>query len=229
MELYVDTGDLKKIKEVAEYYPIDGFTTNPKILSVVEEDMDQMIPAYREFVRERNCRIFMQVTGDTAEEMLREAKKLRAYYGENFVVKIPAVKEGYKAVSLCKKEGLCVCVTVVHSVMQAIVAAAAGADYVAPYINHIDNLGGSGTEAVKEMLEAFKNGGYSCKVLGASFRTVTQIKDLIVNGTQSITIKAEMFDDLIAHPSTTESMEGFNKTWKSKFGDRQVSELLPEE
>ena len=33
MEFYVDIADLESIKKVAEYYPIDGFTTNPKILT----------------------------------------------------------------------------------------------------------------------------------------------------------------------------------------------------
>ena len=112
--------------------------------------------------------------GKKAEDMLDQAKKLKAYYGEYLVVKLPAVKEGYKAVRLCKAEGICVCVTVVHSMTQALLAAKAGADFVAPYISHIDNIGADGVTAVEEMVMAFENGGYPCKVLGASFRTADQ-------------------------------------------------------
>lgn len=114
--------------------------------------------------------------------MFEQAKKLQAYFGKYFIVKIPAVKEGYKAVSMCKEAGIPVTVTVVYSMMQALIAAKAGADYVAPYVSHIDNMGSDGVECVAEMLAGFENGDYPCKVLGASFRTVDQVKRLAVAG-----------------------------------------------
>ena len=143
-------------------------------------------------------------------------------------MKLPAVKEGYKAVRLCKAEGICVCVTVVHSMTQALLAAKAGADFVAPYISHIDNIGADGVTAVEEMVMAFENGGYPCKVLGASFRTADQIRRLATVGCQAVTITPEMFDLLIAHASTDASMEGFRKAWKETFGEKQVSDFIPE-
>ena len=85
-------------------------------------------------------------------------------------------------------------------------AAKAGADFVAPYISHIDNIGADGVTAVEEMVMAFENGGYPCKVLGASFRTADQIRRLATVGCQAVTITPEMFDLLIAHASTDASM-----------------------
>ena len=32
MEFFVDIADIEKVEKVAEYFPIDGFTTNPNIL-----------------------------------------------------------------------------------------------------------------------------------------------------------------------------------------------------
>ena len=228
MELFVDIADLDVVKKVAEYYPIDGFTTNPKILSVAKRPVAEMMEEYKVFVEENDLKVFFQVTGETAEEMMKEAKNLQAYFGENLVVKLPAVKEGYKAIAPCKALGLEICVTVVHSTMQAYMAAKAGADYVAPYVSHIDNLGADGIKAVAEMVDIFENGNYNCKVLGASFRTVEQLKDLAVVGCQAVTITPEMFDRFIAHPSTDESMEMFNKAWRDTFGDKEVDDLIPQ-
>ena len=227
MELYVDIADLDVIRSVAEYFPIDGFTTNPKILARAKRPVKELMAEYKAFVKEQDCKIFFQVTGETAEEMLREAKALQRYFGKHFIVKIPAVKEGYKATRLCKAAGIPVLVTVVHSMMQALVAAKAGADYVAPYVNHIDSLGADGIDCVAQMLAAFQNGGYPCKVLGASFRTVAQLQRLAVGGCQAVTILPEMFDALIAHPATAESMAGFRAAWSETFGAQQIDDLLP--
>lgn len=227
MELYVDIADLDEVKAIAEYYPIDGFTTNPKILTKAKRPVEEMMAEYRDYVKENNLKIFFQVTAEKAEDMLTQAKALQAYFGEHFIVKLPAVKEGYKAIPLCKAAGIPVTVTVVHSMMQALVAAKAGADYVAPYISHIDNMGADGVDCVAEMVEAFVNGGYPCKVLGASFRTVDQVKRLAIVGCQSVTIAPDLFDALIAHTATDTSMEGFVSAWAEKFGEKQISDLIP--
>ena len=227
MELFVDIADLEAVKRVAEYFPIDGFTTNPNILSVSERPVEEMMAEYRDFVQERNLKIFFQVTGETSQEMVDEAKRLSNYFGSNLVVKVPAVREGYKSIVPCKKMGIKVCVTVVHSTMQAFIAAKFGADYAAPYVSHIDNLGAQGVHVIGEMLDITRNYHYPCKILGASFRTVEQIKDLAVIGCDAVTITPEMFDRLIRHPSTSESMEMFTKAWTRKFGEKEITDLLP--
>lgn len=226
MELYVDIADIKEIRKVAEYYPIDGFTTNPKILTKEERSVKEVMPEYKAFVEEKNMKVFFQVTAKTADEMLAQARKMKNYFGEHLVIKIPAVKEGYKAVRLCKNEGIPVCVTVIHSMTQALVAAKAGADYVAPYVTHIDNIGADGIKTVSDMVTVFKFGGYNCKVLGASFRTVDQIGRLAVAGCQAVTITPEMFGLMITHACTNESVVGFEKAWKSKFGESHISDLV---
>lgn len=227
MELYVDIADLNAVKAVAEYFPIDGFTTNPKILTKAK-DVENLMAEYKAYVEETGMKIFIQVTAEKAEDMFAQAKMLQDYFGEHFIVKIPAVKEGYKAVRLCKEAGIPVTVTVVHSMLQALVAARAGADYVAPYVSHIDNIGADGVESVAEMVEALENGGYLCKVLGASFRTADQIKRLATVGCQGVTLTPEMFDALIAHPSTDKSMVGFANAWAERFGEKQIDDLIPE-
>jgi len=228
MEIYVDNANLNKIKQISEFFPIDGFTTNPSILAQEDEDLHSVFPKYKEYINEKGLKIFAQVTARQAEDMFEQAKKLRDYFGkENFIVKLPATKEGYRAVRLCKQDGITTTVTVVHSVMQALVAAKAGADYVAPYVSHIDNIGGDGVAAVGEMLKSISNSGYECKVLGASFRTVQQIKDLAVLGCPAVTLAPDLFDLVIAHSSTDQSMVKFEKVWKNKFGDTNIQDYIP--
>ena len=226
MEYYVDIADIEKVREVNDCFPIDGFTTNPNILTKAERPLEELFAAYRDYIRETGQKLFVQVTATEAEEMVDQAKRLRGYFGDNLVVKLPAVREGYWACMRCKALGIAVCVTVVHSTMQALMAAKAGADYVAPYISHIDNIGADGVHCVDEIVKAFDRSGCACKVLGASFRTVEQVDKLAIVGCHAVTITPETFDMLIAHPSTDVSMKGFEEAWRSKFGDRQVTDYL---
>ena len=226
MELFADTADLSAVKEIAKYYPLDGITTNPKILTKAPLPLPEMMAQYKEYVAGTNLKIFFQVTALTAEDMLEQARRLQAYFGKNLVVKLPAVKEGYRAIPLCKAEGIAVTIPMVHSMMQALVAAKAGADYVAPYVSHIDNMGADGVGCVADMVTAFRNSCYPCKVLGASFRTVDQLKRLATVGCQSVTITPDFFDARIAHPATDRAMDNFNTVWKAHFGDQQVSDFL---
>ena len=57
--------------------------------------------------------------------------------------------------------------------------------------------------------------------------TLDQIKRLAVVGCHAVTITPETFDMLIAHPSTDVSMQGFDRAWREKFGDREITDFLP--
>ena len=227
MEYYVDIADIETVRAVNECFPIDGFTTNPNILTKTDKPLAELFEGYRDYVWETGQKLFVQVTAQDAEAMVDQAVRLRDYFGENLVVKLPAVREGYRACKRCKALGIAVCVTVVHSMMQALMAAKAGADYTAPYISHIDNIGADGVHCVDEIVKAFDRSGYSCKVLGASFRTVEQVDKLAIVGCHAVTITPQTFDMLIAHPSTDVSMKGFIDAWSRKYGDRQVTDFLP--
>ncbi|MDO4867804.1 MAG: transaldolase family protein [Clostridia bacterium] len=228
MEYYVDIADIETVRAVNDCFPIDGFTTNPNILTKAVKPLPELFAEYRAYIMETGQKLFVQVTTSKAEEMVAQAVKLRDYFGEHLVVKLPAIREGYRACKRCKALGIPVCVTVVHSTMQALMAAKAGADYTAPYISHIDNIGADGVHCVDEIVRAFDRSGYICKVLGASFRTVEQVDKLAIVGCHAVTITPETFDMLIAHPSTDVSMAGFNNVWCEKFGERQVTDFLPE-
>ena len=227
MEYYVDIADIEVVRAVNDCFPIDGFTTNPNLLARAARPPEALLPEYRDYARQTRQTVFVQVTAQRAEEMVRQAERLWDYFGDRVVVKLPAVIEGYRACKLCKARGIRVCVTVVHSAMQALMAARAGADYVAPYISHIDNIGADGVHCVDEIVKAFNQSGYACKVLGASFRTVEQVDKLAIVGCHAVTITPETFDMLIAHPSTDVSMQGFDAAWREKYGDDGVASFLP--
>ena len=228
MEYYVDIADIAAVRAVNEYFPIDGFTTNPNILTKTDRPLSELFSEYREYIRQTGQRLFVQVTATDTAAMVEQAVRLHRYFGDRLVVKLPAVRAGYSACKRVRALGISVCVTVIHSTMQALMAAKAGADYVAPYISHIDNIGADGVRCVDEIVRAFDRAGSDCKVLGASFRTAEQVDKLAVVGCHAVTVTPETFDMLIAHPSTDVSMRGFDSAWRDRYGEAQVTDFLPE-
>lgn len=226
MEFFADIADIEKVEKVAEYFPIDGFTTNPNILTRSDRSLSENMRIYREYVQKTGFLVFVQVTAEEGEAMYAQAEAIRDYFGNRGIVKLPAVREGYKALRLCKAAGIPVCVTVVHSMLQALLAAKGGADYVAPYVSHIDNIGADGIGCVKKMVDAFDRYGYQTKVLGASFRTADEIERLAAVGCHAVTITPEFFDLLITHPSTDVSLSMFRHSWKDRFGDTEITDGL---
>jgi len=226
MEFYVDIADIEQVEQVGRYFPIDGFTTNPVILTRSEKDPAVLMQAYKAYTDRTGQKLFVQVTAEKAEDMHTQALQLQAYFGENLLVKIPATYEGYRAMLLCRQSGVPFIATVVHSATQALMAAKAGAAYVAPYVTHIDNIGADGIGAVADMVAAFADYGYDCKVLGASFRTADQILRLMQVGCHAVTVTPEMFRTLISHASTDQSMAGFRAKWQEAYGQKQITDFL---
>ena len=174
MKLIVDHADLDQIKEMFEYFPVSGVTTNPTIITRTGKDPYEVLKSIREFIGP-DAELHAQVISSDAEGMMAEAKVMRETVGGNFYVKIPTTKEGLKAIKNLKKEGFKVTATAVYTSIQAYLAAEAGADYVAPYLNRIDNLGYDGIQTACDIHDIFENNGYQTKVLAASFKNTHQL------------------------------------------------------
>ncbi len=139
-----DTADIAEIKELFEYLPMEGVTTNPTIIKYSGKPLSEIIPEIQSVIGDKMLHI--QVISQKAEDILKEAKHYRDYFNlkENYYVKIPVTKEGYKAITMVKEAGMNVTATAIFTQQQAFLAANAGADFVAPYVNRLDNISSHG-------------------------------------------------------------------------------------
>lgn len=206
-----DTANLEELKKLYHYFPLKGVTTNPTVLSKEGKPLSVIIPELLEIVGEGMMHI--QMMSSTADDMLREAIKYKEYFGlgDNYYAKIPVSSEGYKAMTMIKEAGINVTATAIFTQQQALVAACAGADFVAPYVSRMDNISSHGIEVVESIVETFKINNIKTKVLAASFKTVDQVYRASCSGTQAITASYEILDKLQSHPMTDISIEWFEK------------------
>ena len=192
MEFIIDTVNLEDIKEAVEYMPIVGVTSNPSIVKKTSpKDFFQHMKAHR---------------------ILEEID-------DQVYIKVPVSYEGIKAIKKLKAEGVNVTATAVYDLMQAYMALAAGADYIAPYVNRIGNLGNDPMELINELSNRIVQDGYDCKILAASFKGVQQVRDAFNYGSQAITAPVEVLKQIFANPSIEKAVNDFNSDWYDVYGE----------
>ena len=218
-KILIDSADIKKAREIEKYYTIAGITTNPTILSKIEGSLEDKLKELKEFTYGK-YEVHVQTTDSEVEKIVEEAKKLRDYFGESFYIKIPVTKSGLEAMKLCSKEDIRVTATAILTPMQTLAAAKNGANYVAPYVNRMENVGQDAKEAILEISNLLID--YPTEILAASFKNVKQVQDILRCGAEAVTIAPEIIEASIWHPYTDKSVFDFEKDWGNRFGDKKI-------
>ena len=221
MKLLIDNANIEKIKKIYKYYPIDGVTTNPSILAREERNPYEVLKEIRNFIGE-DAELHVQVISKTADEMIKEGYKIAEELGKNTYIKIPTIPEGLKAIKVLSSEGYKITATAIYTHMQGFLAAKAGADYAAPYINRIDNLGMNGIEVTKKMHDIFKNNELKTKVLAASFKNSLQVLELCEYGVGASTVAPEIIDGFIKNANVSSAIDAFVDDFKKIFGKNKT-------
>ncbi len=217
----LDTADLNAIKHCNEFYPLAGVTTNPSIISKEKTDFWKLLKDIRAIIGEDKM-LHVQTVQTEASKMVEEAKLLKKELGGNFFVKVPIGEEGLKATMELKKLGIGVTMTAIFTPAQALMAAKAGASFVAPYVNRLDNILGDGTDVVAQIVEELEIHELDCKVLAASFKNAEQVHKCALAGCHSVTVTDDIMKNLISHPMTDAAIAGFEKDWNNAYGDKKI-------
>ncbi|MEG0547726.1 MAG: fructose-6-phosphate aldolase [Coprobacillus sp.] len=219
MEFIIDTVNLEEIKEMVEYMPIVGVTSNPSIVKQTNpKDFFHHMREIRKIIgKERSLHV--QVISKDCETIVKEAHRILEEIDNEVYIKVPVSFEGVKAIKILKAEGVKITATAVYDLMQAYVALAAGADYIAPYVNRIGNLGADPMELIAELAERIEMDGYDCKIVAASFKGVQQIKDSFNSGAHAITAQADILKTIFKNPNIEKAVDDFNSDWYSMYGE----------
>ena len=224
--LYViDTAHIEEIKKCVEIYPVAGVTTNPTIISKENTDFGSLVKTIRDIIGPDKM-LHIQTTSVSAEGIVKEAMQLQQFVGGDFYVKIPISPEGLKATRVLKKNGVKVTMTAIFTQQQALISALAGADFVAPYVNRLDNIVSDGIQVVTDIVNQFKNYDIKTKVLAASFKNVEQVHKVAMCGGDAVTVSPDIFEKLIYHPLTYYAIDDFAKDWESVYGDKKILDLI---
>ncbi len=217
MKVLIDNANIDNIKDIYKYYPIDGVTTNPSILSKNGRAPYEVLTEIRQFIG-NDAELHVQVISTKAEDMVEEGRKIVEVLGRNTYIKIPTIPEGLKAMQILSKEGYNVTATAIYTAMQGFLAAKAGAKYVAPYVNRIDNLGADGIATAREIHNILKANNLNTEVLAASFTNSQQVQSLCLSGLGAATLAPNVLHNLIRNASVDDAEDTFLSDFESLCG-----------
>ncbi|MDW7682012.1 MAG: fructose-6-phosphate aldolase [bacterium] len=210
MKFFIDTADIKEIREANRLGVLDGVTTNPSLVSKVEGKFEDII---RQICEEVDGPVSAEVVSLKADEMIGEARQLAKIH-DNIVVKIPITTEGLKAIKQLETDGIHVNTTLIFSPSQALLAAKAGASYVSPFVGRLDDISSNGMQLVHEIVTIFNNFNIEAEVIVASIRNPIHVTEAAMMGADIATIPFKVIEQLVKHPLTDIGIDKFLSDWE---------------
>ena len=211
MKFFVDTAEIKDIKELYDTGLLDGVTTNPSLIAKSGRD-------FKEVVREICSIVPGPVSAEVAsleyDGMIAEGTVLAAL-AENVVVKLPLTLAGLKATKTFKERGIKTNVTLCFSANQALLAAKCGATYISPFLGRLDDINLDGVELIENIRVIYDNYAFDTEILAASIRSPNHVTQVALAGADVATIPPDVIRKLANHPLTNAGIDGFLKDWKA--------------
>ncbi|MDE0120080.1 MAG: fructose-6-phosphate aldolase [Bdellovibrionales bacterium] len=208
MKFFIDTADIHQIKEINQWFPLDGVTTNPTLVAQVEQEHHHLIRSISEVVKGP---VSAEVLSTSSEEMLKEARELAGLHSQ-VVVKLPLTQQGLITTRILSKENIPTNLTLCFSALQALAAARAGATFVSIFVGRLDDIGIDGMEIVSQVIHIFSHYQVDTKVLVASVRHVSHLLAAAELGADMVTIPPALFSQMIQHPLTDKGLTQFLKS-----------------
>lgn len=209
MKFFIDTANLKEIKEAHDLGVLDGVTTNPSLMAkegIAGED--KVMAHYKAICDIVDNNVSAEVISTDFDGIIKEGKKL-AKIDDKIVVKVPMIKDGVKAIKKFSSEGIRTNCTLVFSPGQAILAAKAGASYLSPFIGRLDDIGQDGLELIAVIRRIYDNYGFGTEILAASVRHTMHLIKCAEIGADVVTCPLKVITDLLNHPLTDSGLAKF--------------------
>lgn len=217
MEFLLDTANVDEIAALVDVYPISGVTTNPSLIKAVGRvDLYPHLRRIREVIGARRS-LHVQVLAQDADGMFAEAHRIQEQVDAEVFVKVPATQAGLAAMSRLKASGVRITATAVYSKLQGMLAIAAGADYVAAYVNRMESLDIDSEATIRALVDFAERHGGGCQVLGASFANPAQVSAAFEAGAPAVTVAPRILQAAVSSAPITQAVEAFTRDWFDTF------------
>jgi len=225
MEFLFDTVNLKNIETYGEIYPYTGVTSNPSIIKAEGEiDFFAHFKEIRRIIgRERSLHI--QTLATDCNGILREAEAILSNVDEDVYIKIPTTEAGLAAMQILKRQGVRITATAIYSIIQGFMAINAGADFIAPYYNRMENVDIDPDNTISAYVKAIETSSSPTKIVAASFKNIAQVNKAIIAGAHTVTLQPALLHDVFGMAAIRKAVDDFAVDWESVFGDVSILDL----
>lgn len=212
MRLFIDTGSIAEVEEIAAWGVLAGATTNPSLLAKEDGDPGEIIRRICDLV---GGPVSAEVVAEDPAGMVAEGRALHQLH-EHVTVKVPFCEAGLAATHELTGDGIPVNMTLVFSPSQAMLAASAGATYVSCFMGRLDDISIDSGAVVAEIVDCFRAGGVTSQIIAASIRHPEHAVTAAQLGCEIATVPAKVLRQMLNHPLTTSGAAQFKADWESR-------------
>ncbi|HET8726932.1 MAG TPA: transaldolase family protein [Alphaproteobacteria bacterium] len=212
LRLFLDTAD---VTVWADWLPVGifyGVTTNPTLLQ--RAGVRCTVPSLRDLAMRAfdfgAAEVQLQTWGGETDALVATGRELAAI-DRRVVVKVPITRAGVAAGVRLVAGGARITLTGAYAAHQALTAAAAAADYVAPYLGRMNDAGRDGHDQIVAMEEMLDQMGSPMRVLVASLRSLDDVVRLARRGVDTFTISPALAGALFDEPLTEGAVSVFEE------------------
>jgi len=206
LKIFIDTADIKEIREVAGWGILDGVTTNPSLVHKTGRPFRECI---RDILSAVSGPVSVEVVSTDSSGMIKEGEDWAKLDPGKVTVKIPMTVEGLKAVRGLAERNIKTNVTLVFSLNQALLASRAGATFVSPFVGRLDDISHDGMALVHDIVGMIDDYGFDTEVISASIRHPLHVIESIRAGAHVATIPYDILVKMTRHPLTDAGIKRF--------------------
>ena len=211
--LFADTANLDEIKEAHDMGIIQGVTTNPSIIAKEPTgSFDALIQKLAEYCGSEELSLSVEVFAEGYEPMVKQACEIYEKFSpvcHDLYVKIPVGFDELRAIKKCSNLGVKINATICYSEQQLIHCASAGAKYVSLFYCRLKQHGGDVERALRRTKQYIRENGLDTQIIAGSIRTQQDVCDAWDYGADIVTTGLPVMKEMVRHPKTTESYDGF--------------------
>jgi transaldolase len=219
MVLFLDTGNIKEIKEFHEMGLIQGVTTNPTIL--FREGVTGGLLGVKKCCIEiaemiAPLPLSVELTTNDPDKMLEQALEF-SKWAPNVVIKVPfhgpnGETENIKVIhALEKKHDIRVNVTAMMSSQQCLLAAMAGGTYVSLFCGRISDMGYDSLGEIEKLRNLLELQELPSQIIACSTRETYNVVDWMNSGAHIVTVQPDFVKKMIPNPRSKETVQQFMK------------------
>lgn len=214
MKLILISANLDDIRRAYALGVFVGVASNPSLVARAGVPSEEMVRRVLDAVPDP---VFVQVSGLATEQMVEEGERLAAIDPDRVRVKVPVTADGIAAIHRLSKQGVTVTATVICAANEALLAARAGAAYLAPYMARIHDVGGDGCQVVGDIVELVRAHELPSKVIVSSVRTPEQLMMAWKLGADYAAIQSPVVWKVCASPAVDAAARSFHEDYKAAF------------
>ncbi|MFQ5766824.1 MAG: transaldolase family protein [Acidobacteriota bacterium] len=206
MKFFIDSADVKEIRQAQAMGLAEGVTTNPTLLARQGAPLEKTI---REIAGLVEGPVNAEVSATSAGAIIEEGRRF-AGWGKNVHVKIPLDRAGLVACKALSSEGIPCTMTLIFSPAQAILAARAGAAWICPFVGRLDDIAADGIGLVRTVAEIYSGDADGrTKILAASVRGPAHVVEAALAGADAVTVPFAVIEKMERHPLTEKGIAQF--------------------